>query len=155
MNTETVEQMAKELMSKHNLNDWRLKWNDSKRMFGYCSYTHHAIYLSKLLTELNEEREIIDVILHEIAHALAPITEHHGKVWKNIARDIGCNATRCYGKEVIEPKKPYTVSCKYGHTFQSDRKPRHRRILACHICCNKFNHGKFAKKYKLRYKKNI
>ena len=42
-----------------------------KVSLGTCSYVKKTIYLAKWYTELNDESEVRDTILHEIAHALS------------------------------------------------------------------------------------
>ncbi len=155
MKIEEAEQLAKNLMQEHHLDSWVLKWTESRTWFGLCSSTNKVINLSRPLTELNELKHVKDTILHEIAHALAPFTEHHGKIWKQIARDIGCEPQRCYSDDVIQPMGKYTATCKKcGKQTQKDKKPRRGRMIACGACCKKFNHGRFAKKYKLKFIRN-
>ena len=57
--------------------------------------------------ELNEEKEIEDTILHEIAHALAWTYDRfkgHGKIWKDWARKVGANPKACSKSNLAQPK---------------------------------------------------
>jgi hypothetical protein len=62
-----------EKMVEHGLVNlgWKVNWDDAKKRFGYCSVSKKVISLSRPLTEANPESEVLDTILHEIAHALA------------------------------------------------------------------------------------
>ena len=60
-----------DLLAEHDLHDWSFAFNRRKRAFGLCDYTRRTIFLSADLTELNDEAEVSDTLLHEIAHALA------------------------------------------------------------------------------------
>ena len=76
---------------------------------GYC------ISLSRKLVEINNESQVLDTILHEIAHAMDYEERgdtDHGTNWKRIAIEIGCNGERCYDlSEVKQPKMKYTTEC--------------------------------------------
>lgn len=141
-------------MSQHGIGDWQLMIGEAKNYFGMCYWDKKTIMLSRPLIELNEESHVVNTILHEIAHALAPKTEHHGKLWREIAIRIGCNGTRCYSPEVLKPTAIYSATCKFcGRVVQKNRKPKNGS--ACGVCCAKYNHGRYAKKYKLTYKRNV
>ena len=99
------------------------------------------------LTRLNGEKDVVDTILHEIAHALVGLKAGHGPIWQRKAREIGCNGLRCFGDEVITPKAKYVAECKNGHQFEAHRKPSSRR--SCSRCCKTFNPD-----YILEYKIN-
>jgi predicted SprT family Zn-dependent metalloprotease len=49
------------------------------------------------------EDEIRDVILHEIAHALAGHKAGHGPVWKAAARKVGAKPSRCAAPSARPP----------------------------------------------------
>lgn len=115
------------LMTKHGLmkHGYKFQWDNRSSRFGAHSGPKRIIFLSKRLTFLNDEEEVKDTILHEIAHALdyirngfcyryAPSSSLHcrGKrlvhdeVWKDICREIGCKPHRCYtDKEVTSPTR--------------------------------------------------
>ena len=66
--TETI-LLARELMERHKLNDWKLKFDESKSHIGLCRYSEKTIYLSYPYVEINDEKIIRNTILHEISHA--------------------------------------------------------------------------------------
>ena len=114
MNPTHAQALALELMRTHLGGEgrWTFRWTRAKREFGHCDYTFRTIALSKPLTELNDEPQVRDVILHEIAHAMAGPDHGHDAVWKAVARDLGAQPTRCYnGDTVATPPKPWMGYC--------------------------------------------
>ena len=100
-----AQRLAEELLRLHKLSPkWTFRFDRSKVAFGKCYYGKREITLSRYLVELNNEPEVRDTILHEIAHALAPRGAGHNSAWQAIARSIGCNGERCYGADVTRPR---------------------------------------------------
>lgn len=125
--------MARQLFAEHNLKGWIFKFDSAKRRFGQCNYGRKIISMSRHLTELNDEKQVVDTLLHEIAHALAGIGTYHGPAWKRVAKEIGCNAERCYDSQtVIKPPAPWIGTCPAGHEFSKHRQPT--RQYSCNIC---------------------
>lgn len=130
-----VKMLAENLMTYHGLSLWRFQFDGSVRRFGYCHPRKQLISLSAKLTMLNTETEILNVILHEIAHALVP-NVWHTKEWCTMAKSIGCTGERCYDATVITPPKPYKGTCpKCGKIIQVHR----RRKTSCGKCDTKYN----------------
>jgi predicted SprT family Zn-dependent metalloprotease len=125
-------EMAKELMAMHGLDDWEFRFDNGKRRFGRCSPGSKLITLSIHLTHLNDEKEVCNTILHEIAHALAPKCAHHGPSWRRIAKSIGCTGDRCCNDAITPPGK-WVGSCSVcGYTLPNTR---HRRSnISCGRC---------------------
>tara|TARA_R100000656_G_C3921707_1_gene123011 strand:+ start:79 stop:573 length:495 start_codon:yes stop_codon:yes gene_type:complete len=149
--TETI-LLARELMEKHKLDGWKLKFDESKSHLGQCRYSEKSIYLSILYTEINNYKIIRNVILHEIAHALAGSGHGHNRIWRTIARSIGCTGERCTnGAE--RPRGKWTRHCNNcKFEYQSDR--RTSKVRACGKCCEKHNGGRYAEEYKLEWRLN-
>ena len=72
---------------------WWLKLNNSVKTCGMCDYETKTIFISKkyLLSEIVTLKQIINTLLHEIAHALVGYKQAHNNIWKNKALDIGCD----------------------------------------------------------------
>ena len=150
-------------MDKHlakSENFWYFEFDNAVTRFGCCHYggkKGYCISLSRKLVEINNESQVLDTILHEIAHAMDYEERgdtDHGTNWKRIAIEIGCNGERCYDlSEVKQPKMKYTTECgNCGNTNGKMRKPKRRP--ACGSCCKKYNNGKYTDKYKLAYNQN-
>lgn len=111
MKLDDAEQLANELMAHHGLhvNGWRFAFDQGSRTFGRCWHApRKTITLSRLLTHHNDESEVRNTILHEIAHALCGPFEGHGPLWHQVCVEIGAKPQRCYSAaEVNVP--PRTV----------------------------------------------
>ncbi len=136
MNLYLARHLALDLMRQHGLHDWRFAFDHARRRFGSCRSGPKLITLSKPLTFLNDEAQVRDTLLHEIAHALTP-GDGHGRRWKAMCRKLGATPQRCYSdREVLSPPRrpaPYRMSClRCG--WQIDRHRRPRRPLVCRRC---------------------
>jgi predicted SprT family Zn-dependent metalloprotease len=132
-----AEELAKRLLRLHRVpRGWSFAFDRSKVRFGKCDYRRKQISLSRHLVELNDEAEVRDTILHEIAHALAPRGEGHGPAWKALALSIGCNGMRCYRRDVTRPAPKHKGTCPSCRRVIY----RHRRaLLACARCSDVFD----------------
>lgn len=137
MTLKEAQELAIGLMRLHRVpSDWSFTFDRSKVRFGKCNYRKKQISLSKYLVDLNDEEEVRDTILHEIAHALAPRGAGHGPVWKSLALSIGCNGQRCFGQEIARPAPKYQGCCPSCERVIY----RHRRaIIACGHCAPVFD----------------
>lgn len=138
MELKRASMIARDLMNFHGLKySWEFDFDNAVRRFGACNRERKVISLSAPLTELNDETHVINTILHEIAHALAPDREWHGPNWRTIAKSIGCDGNRCYGREVMAPAHKWIGTCPACLRTVK----RHKRgQLACAFCCKgKFN----------------
>ena len=148
--------LAYQEMAKHNLfaEGWNFEFDRSKKRFGCCKFGRRVITLSRELTLLNDEANVLDTIRHEIAHALAGYKAGHGPEWVRKAREIGCVGKRCYGSEVVRPEAKYThycPNCGVGHA----RHRKTRTVTACRYCCDEYAGGKFDYRFLLKWKKNF
>ena len=55
---------------------WTFGFDNAKRRAGLCNYTDHKITVSRYLSEKFEDDEIHQVLLHEVAHAIAGAIFH-------------------------------------------------------------------------------
>lgn len=153
MNTVTAKQLALELMDQYGLLylGWSFEFDTAKRRFGCCNYTHKVISLSAPLTTANEEAQVKDTILHEIAHALVGYGHGHDSVWKSMCVAIGAKPERCYTQEdttVIAGK--YRAVCGgCGQVHNRHKRPPRGRRYAC-LCQNHISD--WSKKKILEYK---
>ena len=113
-------------------NKFTFEFEDCKSTLGRCHFLKKKITLSKWYAELNDEEEIEDTILHEIAHALAWINNKcrgHGKVWKDWARKVGANPQRCGKSNLNHPENHYKYvdTCSCGLTYKRHRKSDFRQ----------------------------
>ncbi len=84
-----ISDKARSLMDSHGLKEWNLRFDESIRSLGKCNYRDRIISLSRSHVLDGKEEDIIDTILHEIAHAIAGPKARHGPEWKKVAIQIG------------------------------------------------------------------
>ena len=152
MNTNDAEALALLHMEEHGLFDelWHFTFEACKRTLGRCHYYSRKITLSKWYVELNDEDDVEDTILHEIAHALSFMRygdkgTGHGRLWKQVCREIGARPERVH-KGVLEyPDNHYKYSdtCGCDITYQ-----RHRIRKNAKYRCPKCNEPLFNSKRK-------
>ena len=132
-----AERLAKELMIQHGIvAPWKFEFDNAKRRFGQCDYTNRVLSLSRYLVEINDEPEVRNVILHEIAHVLCP-GQGHNWHWKMKAKSIGCDGERCYNDTDVEtPETKYIATCTEGHVFGRMQKVPANVFYTCNKCIN-------------------
>ena len=96
--------LARSEMDKYGLCDWKLELDYAKVRAGACHFTEKKISFSRHFLKNADQLDINDTILHEIAHALVGPKHGHDRVWKNMAKKIGCSAKRCHTLEFSEYK---------------------------------------------------
>ncbi len=119
-----VAHQARELMNSHGLQNWSLGFNSSLRQLGICNYRRKQILLSRMQSVLRTPEETTDVILHEIAHALAGWEAGHGPKWKAIASRIGATPKSCAKAppEIIEKQRFLKNTVRVGDTVMFKNK---------------------------------
>jgi SprT-like family len=97
--------LARQLMDQHGLQDWSVTINRRlERIAGQCDHKRKTIHLGDFYVAENDEGEVRDTILHEIAHALhGPGGQPHGREWKEIARNIGARPQAHTAEPDFEP----------------------------------------------------
>lgn len=104
MNLVDAQRLAEDYIGQWLDGSWSFAWNNRKRAFGVCNYRKREIQLSRILTKQINEDEVLDTILHEIAHALTP-GAGHGARWKAMARKLGATPkATCKAEINVEPK---------------------------------------------------
>ena len=109
-------QLLEHKLTEHGLaaRGWTGALDNAERRFGVCRPAKKEISISRTLAALNSGEEVLDTILHEIAHALADSIYRencgHDERWKAICRQIGARPERCYdGDEVVSPEAPWVL----------------------------------------------
>lgn len=144
-----AEKAAKQYMEQWGLHEWTFGFDNSRVRFGVCMHSRKRIQLSRYLTMLNQPVDVVDTILHEIAHALAGPRHGHDKVWRRYCNLVGAKPERCYQAHVERPERKYVGTCP-GCSRTTKRHRRDR--VACRTCCTTHNHGKFSEQYLFTWK---
>lgn len=157
MEPQEAQHLAMRYMEQHGLIDdgWTFKFDHAKRRFGQCNYSKQVISLSWHLTKLNGRPEVVDTILHEIAHAKAGPHAKHGQSWKAWCIRVGARPVACYAaSEVTTPKPNYEGFCNScGKVVSSRHRIRVETFnRACTNCCKKYNNGKWSPRFVLTWR---
>ena len=122
-------------MADHGLATWAFRFDRAVRRAGQTNFTTRTISLSKPLTELCDEAQVRDTILHEIAHALAGPAHGHDQTWRSIASSLGARPrARNHFPQV--PGR-YVAVCPNGHRHTRHRKPRGQ--VSCGWCSRTYS----------------
>ena len=162
MLTHEAANLAVSLMDQHGLyvTGWHFEWDTrSTKRFGVCDYSERVIKLSEKLVRLNDEAQVRDTILHEIAHALVGQGHGHGHVWQRQAVAIGAKPERCYSAtETQMPETKYVASCpnckaSRGFTRLGRSTITGQRKMACGPCCKRYAFGRYDDRFKLEIRR--
>lgn len=133
-----VAQLAVDKMREHGLSaNWEFVFDSAKQRAGLCNYSDHKISLSKYIVEYHSVDQSEQVILHEIAHALAGKSAGHGPNWKSVAKSLGYRAEKFTGKEIAEQTAKWVGECRNGHRHYRFKSPKAK--LSCLYCGRGFN----------------
>lgn len=134
MHLQDAENMALVHMEDNGLSGWSFGFDRAKRRCGQTNFRLKKITLSRYFVQSNGEAEVLDTILHEIAHALAGSAAGHGVQWQMWAIRIGARPERC-ATNVVMPEGNVEGLCDPGCTT---RHTRHRmppqRLLNAYQC---------------------
>lgn len=86
---EEVDARAREVMDRNGLHAWSLRFGNARTKLGECRAQETAIVLSRAHAVEGAPDDVMDTILHEVAHALAGPKAAHGPAWQAIARRLG------------------------------------------------------------------
>lgn len=128
-----VRDVAAPLMEKY-LPGWSFGFDDATKRAGVCYPGRRHISLAKgyALSARVPDSQILDTILHEISHGLAPPGAHHGPVWKKIALDIGCTGERCHSFSFMTAR--YKLDCPCGATNSYKTRVNAGATYRCRKC---------------------
>ena len=129
--------LGRRLLREHGLDDWTIVADRAKTRAGVCRFARRQIGLSAPITTLHDESEVLDTILHEIAHALVGPQHGHDTVWRAKALEIGCSGERCVSSEAPRVPGDWIGRCPVGHEKTRHRAPT--RLLSCGKCSRTFD----------------
>lgn len=98
-----TQEFCESLIVKNNLNNWRFMWMNHKEIYGFCDEKNKIIVLSRDFALINNNTEIKDVILHEIAHAKNKQNGRHNSGFYKWCKKIGARPLR-YNDTANRPK---------------------------------------------------
>ena len=119
--------LANELIEHHKAvsglaKDWRFGFDLAPSRAGVCKYAERRIDLSVSFCLGASRTELIDTILHEIAHAIVGKAHNHDSVWAAKALEIGCSGERTHA--VRHTSARWVGECGCGRRWLRQRLSR-------------------------------
>jgi len=135
-----VTKFGYDTLAELNLGNWKIVWqNNTRSRIGLCKHENKTIELSSFALErMKDKRDMVDVVLHEIAHAMVGPGNGHGKVWKKACIKIGAKPERCIDYDALDRKPTdtkYSYHCKV-HGFQFGASRQTKKRYSCVECCS-------------------
>ena len=111
MQLEEALQLAWQQLDRFGLTakGWTVNFDEGYRILGHCCYHVKAITLSQLHVEQNNRENVLNTILHEIAHALVGPGHGHDMVWQAKARSVGARPSAFAACGVSRSTKPNVI----------------------------------------------
>ena len=137
MSLTEVAARGKQLIREHEDNSglkagWHFAFDLAPARGGSCRYSDQQITLSVTYCLKASKAEIVDTILHEIAHAIVGPKHGHDSTWKAAARQIGCTAERCHRLQHTPPR--WHGQCGCGQQWERQRLSQRIRTSRCGKC---------------------
>lgn len=126
-----------EMLEKLEDQEWTFGFDSGRRRAGMCSFNDKKITISKYLALVHSIDDVMQTLIHEIAHAIAGPKEGHSKKWLAIAKKLGYRNDKYTGNEIAEAYAPYKGLCPNGHEHFRYQKPK--RLYSCFHCAKGFN----------------
>lgn len=134
MQLKEIERLAGSLMEAHiEEPGWKFTWDNAKSRGGATRHSRKQISMSRHLVPLWTDEQVIDTLLHEIAHAMLPPSAGHGPEWRRTARSIGCSAERTHSNETAPAAWLGSCGCE-GRVFERHRLSERVRNATCRRC---------------------
>ncbi|MEJ8285607.1 MULTISPECIES: SprT-like domain-containing protein [Curtobacterium] len=135
---ETVRSRAEALITEHlGAGSWAFGFDHAKTRAGQCDFARKRITVSRHLAARFSDDDVEQVLLHEVAHALAGARAGHGPKWKRTAAAIGYTGSRLHDGPIASELAPWIGTCPAGHEHFRYRTPT--RPLACARCSRRFD----------------
>ncbi len=132
-----VTRWADALIALHLDPSWTFAFDSAKTRAGLCNYSSKRITVSRYLAARYDDDEIHQVLLHEVAHAIAGARAGHGPGWRRVAAGLGYEGKRLHDGAIAGELAPWVGTCPGGHTHYRYRRPT--RTLACGRCSKRFD----------------
>jgi predicted SprT family Zn-dependent metalloprotease len=138
VNVSEVKAFARAQLDEYGYTDWSVEIDRAKRRAGQTRYSDKTITISRYHIESNSDEEVMDTVLHEVAHVLAPSGSHHGPEWQATARAVGARPERVARTGMNAPHK-WEGTCPAGHVIKRHRLTDGARRSSCPFCSDRFD----------------
>ncbi|MBO9627483.1 MAG: SprT-like domain-containing protein [Microbacterium sp.] len=128
---------AEALLALHLDAGWTFAFDTAKTRAGLCDHARKRISVSRYLAAKFDDDAIHQVLLHEVAHAIAGPRAGHGARWLRIAREIGYEGGRTHDGPVAIERARWVGHCPQGHEHIRFRRPS--RPVSCGRCSRRYD----------------
>lgn len=160
-----VKALVDHFATEQGLTNYTVSFNNHKRTLGSCQFhvpvyekgqfnpfkSHIELKFSRHWMEHAPLEEVLDTILHELAHGLAGPRADHGHEWKRIAHRLGCKPKHATDykmpDEVKEKTHKWLGICINGHKTYRHRLTAKAKNVSCGRCSSRYD-----PKYKYAWK---
>jgi len=127
---------ARKLLDEHGLTNWTVSTElRSAHRAGECSYRDRQVRFSMKILELWSDKEAMDTITHEIAHAIVGGKHGHDWVWSAKHRELGGNGQSKWDDESTrEALAVWVGTCPNGHKKYRQARSEKMRRVSCGKC---------------------
>jgi len=89
--------LCRNTLNQYGLTDWGVgTTTDPKHSFlGICMGKDKKIILNAFHIDIHPDSEVIDTIMHEVAHAIVGTINGHNEVWQAKAKELGASTLPC------------------------------------------------------------
>jgi predicted SprT family Zn-dependent metalloprotease len=134
MDANAIRRTAQTLLMDYELTGWTFRFNTNKNRVGVCRHNQKVIEMSSIFIGAMTDAQILNVLTHEVAHALAGFSHGHDATWAAIHRSMGGDGKRC-AVGVKQPADTYKWAAKCAVTLQElGRVNRKGHRLAASMC---------------------
>ena len=138
MSKDFVESLCYQALEKEGLRGWTVRWDNAKRRAGVCIHQKRILSFSRVLMPLYPQDIQRDVVMHEVAHAVAGPRAGHGPTWKKVARRLGARPKAMLPASLPQPPTRWVGTCpRCGESRHLYAAPR--RVVSCGKCSRTFN----------------
>jgi len=128
---------AEALIALHLDASWTFAFDAAKTRAGLCDHGRRRISVSRYLAAAFDDDAIHQVLLHEVAHALAGSRAGHGERWLRIARELGYVGGRTHDGPIATERARWIGTCPNGHEHVRFRRPG--RPMSCGRCARGYD----------------
>lgn len=136
MDLTELEREARTLLDLHGLTEWEFGFDRAIQRVGQCNHWTRRITVSRTTAAAWPREEMIDTVLHEIAHALVGPSHGHDDVWRAKAVEVGARPESRVTVGDLPDVRPYQGTCPAGHTI---RRARRIRNISCSRCSTSYS----------------
>ncbi|WP_242491800.1 SprT-like domain-containing protein [Actinomyces minihominis] len=129
---------ARAVLDHYGLHGWTVRWDRAKRRAGCCYHSRREITLSRTLARLYPEDAMRNVVLHEVAHALAGAKHGHDAHWKKLAVRVGAEPRALLPPNLPQPAATWVGTCPHCGLGKSLHAAP-RRVVSCGRCSSSFS----------------